>query len=87
VHVHTNVTRANADNSLAEWASYQRSKFGTVDKYDPKWKQLLNGIVFCCSPPPTPNQVFEKHMVSYNALHGTHNALTPKKADNKAMRG
>jgi hypothetical protein len=55
VNGHTNVTRRNADNSLAEWASYQRSKMGAVGKYDPKWKQLLNGIGFCCSPhPPKP---------------------------------
>jgi hypothetical protein len=44
VHGHTNVTTRNADNSLAEWASYQRSKMEAVDKYDQKWKHLLNGI-------------------------------------------
>jgi hypothetical protein len=32
VQGHTNVTRANANNLLAEWAFYQRSKLGTVDK-------------------------------------------------------
>jgi hypothetical protein len=47
VHGHTNVTRRSADNSLVEWASYQRSKMGAVDKYDQKWKNLLNGIEFC----------------------------------------
>jgi hypothetical protein len=41
VHGHTTVTRRNADNSLAEWASYQRSKMGAVDKYDQNWKHLL----------------------------------------------
>jgi hypothetical protein len=60
---------------------------GAVDKYDQKWKHLLNGTGFCCSPPPTPNQVFEKHFVSYNVLRGTRNAITPKKADNKALYG
>jgi hypothetical protein len=64
VHGHTNVTRRNADNSLAEWASYQRSKMVATDKYDVKWKHLLNGIGFCSTPPPTPNQVFEKHMLA-----------------------
>jgi hypothetical protein len=52
-HGHTNVTRRNADNSLAEWASYQTSKMVATDKYDLKWKHLLNGIEFCSSPPPT----------------------------------
>jgi hypothetical protein len=56
VHGRTNVTRLNTDNSLAEWASHQRSKMGIVDKYDTKWKQLLNGIGFCCSLPPTPTR-------------------------------
>jgi hypothetical protein len=60
---------------------------GAVDKYDQKWKHLLNGIGFCSSPPPTPNQVFEKHLVSYNVLRGTRNAITPKKADKKAIHG
>jgi hypothetical protein len=68
VHGHSNVIRRNANNSLAEWASYQRSKMGAVDKYDQKWKHLLNGIGFCSSPPSTPNQVFENHLVSYNVL-------------------
>jgi hypothetical protein len=77
----TNVTRA-----ISEWASYQRSKMGAVDKYDLKRKELLNGIGLCCSPsPPTPNQVLDNNMWSYNALHGTCNAITPKKADNKAL--
>jgi hypothetical protein len=79
VHGYTNVTKGNAKNSLVEWALYQRSKMGADGKYDPKWKHLLDGIGFCCSPPPTPNQVFENHMVSYNALRGTQNAITPKK--------
>jgi hypothetical protein len=87
VHGHTNITRRNADNSLAEWASYQRSKMGAVDKYDQKLKHLPNGIGFCNSPLPTPNQVFEKHLVSYNALRGTRNEITPKKADSRALRG
>jgi hypothetical protein len=34
VHGHTNVTRRNVDNYLVEWALYQRSKMGAVDKYD-----------------------------------------------------
>jgi hypothetical protein len=43
VHGHANVTRGNAENSLVEWASYQRSKImGAVGKYDPKWKHSLN---------------------------------------------
>jgi hypothetical protein len=87
VHGQTNITRHNADNSLAEWASYQRSKIGAVDKYDQKWKHLLNGIGFCSSPPPTTNQVFEKYLVSYNVLRGTRNAIMPKKANNKALNG
>jgi hypothetical protein len=88
VHGHTNINRRNADNSLVEWASYQRSKMGgAVDKYDQKWKHLLNEIGFCSSPPPTPNQVFEKHLVSYNVLRGTRNAFTPKKADSKVLCG
>jgi hypothetical protein len=58
VHGHTNVTRRNADNSLAEWALYQRSKMGDVDKYDQKWKHLLNRIGFCSSPPPTLREAF-----------------------------
>jgi hypothetical protein len=86
VHGHTNVTRRNADNYLVEWASHQRSKMGAVDN-DQKWKHLLNGIGFCSSPPPNPNQVFEKHLVSYNVLRGTRNAITPKKADSKALHG
>jgi hypothetical protein len=60
---------------------------GAVDKYDPKQKHLLNGIGFFSSPPPTPNQVFKKHLVSYNALRGTRNAFTPKKVNNKALHG
>jgi hypothetical protein len=56
VHGHTNVTRRNADNSLAEWASYQRSKMVATDKYDVKWKHLLNGIGFCSSPLPPPTR-------------------------------
>jgi hypothetical protein len=87
VHGDTNVTRANADNSLAEWASYQTYKLVTVDNYDLKWKQLLNGIGVCCSPSSTPDQVFENYLASYNALRGTRNAITPKKADAKALRG
>jgi hypothetical protein len=31
--------------------------------------------------------VFEKHLVLYNALRGTWNAITSKKADNKALHG
>jgi hypothetical protein len=87
VHRHTNVTRRNADTHLSEWASYQRSKMGITNKCDPKWKQLLNGIGFCSSPPQTPNQVFDNHLVSYNALSGTRNVITPKKANNKALHG
>jgi hypothetical protein len=87
VHGHTNVTRRNADNWLAEWASYQRSKMVATDKYDVKWKHLLNGIRFCSSPPPTPNQVFEKHLLAYNVLRGTRNTITPKKADSKDLHG
>jgi hypothetical protein len=87
VHGHTNVIRVNADNSLVEWVSYQRAKMGAVDKCNPKWKQLLNGSGFCCSPPSTPNQVLNNNMASYNALSGTRNAITPKKADNKALYG
>jgi hypothetical protein len=87
VHGHTTVTRGNVDNSLAEWTSYQRSKMETVGKYDPKWKHLLNGICVCCSPPHTPKQLFENHPVSYNALRGTQNAITPNKSDSKALRG
>jgi hypothetical protein len=87
VHGCTNVAHANADNSLAKWASYQRSKMGTVDKYDPKWKQLLYGIDFCFSPPHNPNEVFENHLASYNSVRGTPNAITPKKADNKVLHG
>jgi hypothetical protein len=60
---------------------------GAVDKYDLKWKHLLNGTGFCSSPPPTPNQMFEKHLVAYNVLRGTWNAITPKKADIKALNG
>jgi hypothetical protein len=60
---------------------------GAVDKYDHKWKHLLSGIGYCSSPPPTPNQVFEKHLVSYNVLHRTRNAITPKKANSKALHG
>jgi hypothetical protein len=60
---------------------------GAVDKYDHKWKHLLNGIGFCSSLPPTPNQVFEKHLVSYNVLRGTQNAITRKKSDSKALHG
>jgi hypothetical protein len=56
VHGHTNVTRRNAGNSLAEWASYHISKMGATDKYDLKWKHLLDGIGFCSSPPPTPTR-------------------------------
>jgi hypothetical protein len=56
-------------------------------KYDVKWKHLLNGIGFCSSPPPNPNQVFEKHLVAYNVLCETRNATTPKKADIKALYG
>jgi hypothetical protein len=82
-----NVTRRNVDNSLVEWALYQRSKMGAVDKYNPKWKHLINGIGFCSSPPLTLNQVFEKHVVSYNVLRGTRNSIMPKKADNKALHG
>jgi hypothetical protein len=37
--------------------------------------------------PTHPNQVFENHIVSYNAPHGTWNAITLKKADNKDMYG
>jgi hypothetical protein len=37
--------------------------------------------------PPTPNQVFEKHMLAYNVLCGTQNAITPKKADIKDLHG
>jgi hypothetical protein len=40
-----------------------------------------------CLLSPTPKQVFENHMASYNALRGTWNAITPKKADNKALHG
>jgi hypothetical protein len=87
VHGHTNVTRRNVDNSLAEWASYQRYKIGAVDKYDQKWKHLLNGIGFCSSPPTIPNQVFEKHLVSYNVFGGTRNAITPKKAKKRPSMG
>ena len=87
VHGHTNVTRANVDNSLAEWASYQRSKMEAVDTYDPKRKQLLNGIEFSCAHPPTPNDVFQKQLASYNVLRGYRNAITPKKSDNKALHG
>jgi hypothetical protein len=79
--------QGQCDNSLAKRASYQRSKLGTVDNYDPKWKHLLNRIGVCCSPPPTLDQVFENHMVSYNALCGTQNAITPKKADTKVLHG
>jgi hypothetical protein len=86
-HGHTNVTRHNANNSLAGWASYQRSKMGIVNKYDPKWNQLLNGIGFCSFPPQTPNQVFKNHLVSYTALRGPRNTITPKKANNKALHG
>jgi hypothetical protein len=60
---------------------------GAVDKYDHKWKRLLNGIGVFSSPPPTPTQVFEKHLVSYTVLRGTWNAITPKKADSKALHG
>jgi hypothetical protein len=60
---------------------------GIVNKYDPKWKQLLNGIGFCSSSPPTPNQVFNNRVLSYNALRGTRNVITPKIADNKALHG
>jgi hypothetical protein len=42
VHGHTNANRRNANNYLAEWASHQISKMGAVDKYDHKWKHLLN---------------------------------------------
>jgi hypothetical protein len=59
----------------------------STDKYDLKSKHLLNGIGFCSSPPPTPNQVFEKHLVAYNVLRGTRNVITPKKADSKALHG
>jgi hypothetical protein len=38
VHGNINETTQNACKSLAEWASYQRSRMGIVDKYDPKWK-------------------------------------------------
>jgi hypothetical protein len=87
VHGHTNVTRRNADNSLAEWAPYQRSKMRSIDKNDQKWKHLLNGIRFCSSPPPTHSQVFEKQLVSYNVLRRTRNAITPNKSYNKALHG
>jgi hypothetical protein len=60
---------------------------GAVDKYDQKWKHLLNGIGFCSSPPPTPNQIFKKHLVSYNVLCGTRNAITPKKAEIRPSMG
>jgi hypothetical protein len=87
VHGHHNAIRSNVDNSLAEWAYYQRSKLGPVDNYDLKWKHLLNWIGVCCSPPPSPNQVFKNHMLSYNALSGTWDAITQKKANNKALCG
>jgi hypothetical protein len=44
VNRHTNITRRNSDNYLAEWASYQRSKMELVNKYDAKQKKQLNGI-------------------------------------------
>jgi hypothetical protein len=31
--------------------------------------------------------VFENHLASYNSLRGTRNAITLKKADNKALHG
>jgi hypothetical protein len=44
VHGHTNVTR-RYNISLTEWASYQRMKLvQSSDKYDPKYKHLLDGI-------------------------------------------
>jgi hypothetical protein len=58
-----------------------------IDKYDVKWKHLLNGIGVCSSPPPTPNQVFEKQLVASNVLCGTWNAITPKKSNSKALHG
>jgi hypothetical protein len=53
VHGHTNIVRRNDDNSLVKWALYQRSKMGAVDKYDPKWKQLLNGFHWVLMFTPT----------------------------------
>jgi hypothetical protein len=43
---------------------------------------------FAVHPHPlTHNQVFKKHMVAYNVLRRTRNAITPKKADSKALHG
>jgi hypothetical protein len=58
-----------------------------VDKYDHKWKHLLNGIGFCSSRPPTPNQVFEKHLVSYNVLRGTGMQSLPRKPTARPSMG
>jgi hypothetical protein len=44
-------------------------------------------LVFAVHSPPTPNQVFEKHLVLYNTLRGTRNTITPRKAKNKALHG
>jgi hypothetical protein len=58
--------------------------------YDLKWKRNTFSMeldVAVLAPPNTPNnQVFEKHLVAYNVLRGTtQNAITPKKADSKAL--
>jgi hypothetical protein len=53
-----------------------------------KWKHntFSMELDFAVHPhPPTPNQVFEKHLVAYHVLRGTRNAITPKKADSKAL--
>jgi hypothetical protein len=48
--------RRNAFNSLAEWASYQRSKMVATDKYDVKWKHLINVLDFAVHPHPPPTR-------------------------------
>jgi hypothetical protein len=85
VHGHTNAAR-NYGNSLAEWASYQRTKLvKSGDKYDPTYKHNLGGIDFSFVSPPTPNKVFYSNLDIYNSLRGNRNAITPKKEDKKGI--
>jgi hypothetical protein len=62
MHGHTNVTRSY-DTSLAEWSSFQRRKLvQSGDKYDPKYKHILDGIDLSCVSPPSPNEVFDNNL-------------------------
>jgi hypothetical protein len=60
---------------------------GAVENMTKTGNTFSMELDFAVPPPPTPNQVFEKHLVSYNVLCGTRNAITPKNANNKALHG